>query len=220
VTLIGADSRRGLINCSPPPPPKPQSRTGGESFPPLPLPATPLRRTEKKRPPSPPALVGKMVPIQYVSRGGKRIPNRDWETDVDDVHTLLDWTRAKLGVNYAEQTTSFEEFSYDCRELPGLLFSGHNQFALSDAVRAQLRRYVLDGGTIIGDACCGWEDFNESFRREMEAIFPNRPLRKLPPDDPILASYYKLGAFDYLRADGGKYSRSEAESCLEGMMFG
>ncbi len=41
----------GPVDCGPPPKAKPQSRTGGESFPPLPLPATPLRRTEKKRPP-------------------------------------------------------------------------------------------------------------------------------------------------------------------------
>src|SRR3990172_4285174 len=53
------DGNSGPVACGPPPPAKPQQRTGGESFPPLPLPATPLRRSEKKRPPSPPALVGK-----------------------------------------------------------------------------------------------------------------------------------------------------------------
>ena len=34
----------------------------------------------------------------------------------------------------------------------------------------------MDGGTILGDACCGWNDFAESFRREIELIFPGRPL--------------------------------------------
>lgn len=61
-TLAWADEdHSGPIDCGPPPMAKPQFRTGGESFPPLPLPATPLRRSEKKRPPSPPALVGKMA---------------------------------------------------------------------------------------------------------------------------------------------------------------
>ena len=41
-----------------PPRAKPHRRSGGESFPPLPLPATPLRRSERKRQPAPPALVG------------------------------------------------------------------------------------------------------------------------------------------------------------------
>src|SRR5436190_24120839 len=44
-----AQEGSGPVDCGPPPRAKPQSRTGGESFPPLPLPATPLRRTEKKR---------------------------------------------------------------------------------------------------------------------------------------------------------------------------
>ena len=51
-----AQEGSGPVDCGPPPRAKPQSRTGGESFPPLPLPATPLRRSEKKRPPAPPAL--------------------------------------------------------------------------------------------------------------------------------------------------------------------
>ena len=48
--------------CGSAPPAAPQRRKGGEGVPPLPLPATPLRRTERKRPPAPPALVAK---IQY-----------------------------------------------------------------------------------------------------------------------------------------------------------
>jgi hypothetical protein len=81
----------GPIDCGPPPHAKPQSRTGGESFPPLPLPATPLRRTEKKRPPTPPLLIGKMAlgPIRFVNRGGKRVQYRDWMTDLDPVEQRM-----------------------------------------------------------------------------------------------------------------------------------
>src|SRR5262245_52251008 len=43
------------------PPQAHQNRiSGGEAFAPLPLPATPVRRTERKREPAPPALVGKI----------------------------------------------------------------------------------------------------------------------------------------------------------------
>jgi hypothetical protein len=198
---------------------KPQSRTGGESFPPLPLPVTPLRRTEKKRPPAPPALIGKMAlgPVRYVVRGGKRVQYRDWMTDPADLDSLLAWTNQKLGIHYRKAEADFEHFSYDPRELPALLFAGHNRFRLDDAVRQRLGRYVLDGGMILGDACCGWKDFDESFRAEMEALFPGRPLRKLPPDEPIFASYYKLGAFTYQKADGSRY---EAAPCLEAITVG
>ncbi len=98
-----------------------------------------------------------------------------------------------------------------------MLFAGHNKFTLNDEVRKNLARYVADGGTIIGDACCGWNDFAECFRREMEAIFPGRPLRKMLPEEPVFSSYYKLGAFTYKKGDGSTY---DAEPCLEGIDFG
>ena len=213
------DENYGPIDCGPPPKAKAQHRTGGEGFAPLPLPATPLRRSEKKRPPAPPALIGKMGlgPNRWITKDGKRVQYRDWMTDPADISTLLLWTNEKLGINYRSIESDFSQFSYDPRELPALLFAGHNKFTLNDEVRKNLARYVADGGTIIGDACCGWNDFAECFRREMESIFPGRPLRKMLPEEPVFSAYYKLGAFTYKKGDGSTY---DAEPCLEGIDFG
>jgi hypothetical protein len=218
-SLGWAAENSGPIDCGPPPKAKKQHRTGGEAFPPLPLPVTPLRRSEKKRPPSPPALVGKMAmgPIRWVTREGKRVMYRDWMTDPADISTLLSWTNQKMGINYRSVESEFSHFSFDPRELPAVLFAGHNHFQLPDEVRQRLNRYVLDGGVILGDACCGWADFADSFRREMEQIFPGRPLRKMLPEEPIFSSYYKLGAFEYKKADGSTYTE---EPCLESIDFG
>jgi len=221
-SLAWGEEDSGPIDCGPPPKAKPQHRTAGESFAPLPLPVTPLRRTEKKRPPSPPALIGKMSigSIRWITRGGKRVPYRDWMTDPADLNTLLDWTNRKLGINYRAVESDFAHFSYDPRELPGLLFAGHNKFELTDEVRQKLARYVMDGGLIIGDACCGWKDFTESFRREMELIFPGRLLRKMLPEDPLFSSYYKMGALTYKKVTDGKESVYTEDPCLESIDFG
>jgi hypothetical protein len=209
----------GPVDCGPPPPAKPQHRTGGESFPPLPLPVTPLRRTEKKRPPSPPALVGKVALGQSreIVKDGRRVQYRDWMTDPADLNTLLRWTSDKLGINYRAVDVDFAHFSFDPRELPALLMAGHNRFQLDDEIRARLARYVLDGGTILADACCGWQDFAESFRAEMGRMFPDRPLRKLSPEDPLYASYYKLGELTYKKGDGSTFTEPP---CLEGIDVG
>lgn len=216
---VWGQENSGPIDCGPPPKAKPQHRTGGESFPPLPLPVTPLRRTEKKKPPSPPALIGKMSmgPIRWVTRQGKRVQYRDWMTDPADVSTLLQWTNQKLGINYRSIESDFAHFSYDPRELPAILLAGHNKFTIPDEVRPKLARYVSDGGTILGDACCGWTDFAQSFRREMELIFPGRPLRKMLPEEPVFSSYYKLGNLTYKKEDGSTYTE---EPCLESIDFG
>lgn len=215
----GAQENSGPVDCGPPPKAAPQHRTGGEAFPPLPLPVTPLRRTEKKRPPAPPALIGKMAmgPIRFVTRDGKKVQVRDWMTDPADLDSLLNWTNQKLGIHYRPVEADFAHFSYDPRELPAIMFAGHNDFTLDDEVRQNLARYALDGGMIIGDACCGWRDFDEAFRREMAEIFPDRPLRRVSPEDPILSSYYKIGSFTYQKADGTKY---DAAPCLETIEVG
>ncbi len=217
--VFGQEENTGPIDCGPPPKAKPQSRTGGESFAPLPLPVTPLRRSEKKRPPSPPALIGKVAlgAPRWITRDGKQIMYRDWMTDPADVDTLLKWTSQKLGINYRSIETDLSKFSYDPRELPALLIAGHNKFELTSEVRKALGDYVASGGLILGDACCGWNDFTESFRKEMEEIFPNRPLRKMLPEEPVFSSYYKLGSFTYKKGDGTEYTDVP---CLESIDFG
>ncbi len=215
----GAEDNSGPVSCGPPPKAKKQHRTAGESFAPLPLPVTPLRRSEKKKPPSPPALIGKMSmgPVRWATQDGKRVKYRDWMTDPADVNTLLGWTAEKMGIKYRAIEADFAHFSFDPRELPVVLMAGHNKFTLNDEVRSRLARYVMDGGTILADACCGWKDFGDSFRREIALIFPGRPLRKILPDDPILASYYKLGDLTYKKADGSTY---KGKPCLETIDFG
>ena len=205
--------------CSPPPKAKPQRRKGGESFPPLPLPATPLRRTERKRPPAPPALVAKMAlgKTRFRTVKGKRVAYRDWLTDPADIDSLLRWLNEKLGIRYRPIEGDFAHFSYDPREIPAILLSGHQAFHLEKDVLASLARYVLDGGTIIGDACCGWQDFDGAFREQMNSLLPGRRLRRLEPDDPLLGAYYRLGDFTYQRADGSRYVD---KPCLEGIYVG
>jgi len=56
-----AGENEWFVPLGPPPEAAKRRISGGESFPPLPLPATPLRRTERKREPSPPKLAAKIV---------------------------------------------------------------------------------------------------------------------------------------------------------------
>jgi len=194
-------------SCGPPPPARPQRRTGGESFPPLPLPATPLRRTEKKRQPSPPKLVGKVAlgGIKWMTDGSRRYSYRDWMTDPADMKNLLRWTNRQLGIRYTSEEIELRQFNYDPTALPVLYFTGHDNFKLSEPERGALRQYVFDGGTILGDACCGSTKMEQALRREIAAIFPKRPLHLASADHPLYDACYKIGAVQKMR-DGKRFS--------------
>jgi len=199
VMLLTADAF--AASCGPPPKATPQRRKGGESVPPLPLPATPLRRTEKKRPPAPPALVGK---VQYgkikwaTDAKGQRYSFRDWTTDPSDARNLVSWTNHRLAVRYRHVKVEFNKFSFDPAEIPVLYISGHEGFEFSNEIRQKLRWYLQDGGYLIGDACCGQKPFMEAFVKEMKAIFPRRPLRVMTPDHPVYRCFYKIKDCEYV----------------------
>ena len=168
-----------------PPPARPHRRSGGEGFPPLPLPVTPLRRSEKKRQPAPPVLIAK---IAYA----KNIYNV-----TNDVRQLLRWARRGIDINYRPQTIPFNRFGYNPSEIPIVYFTGHDPIKLTRDEAEKLRKYVYSGGTILANACCGAPEFTKSFRLAMSEIFPDRPLHRLSPEHPIFHCYYQIESVDY-----------------------
>src|SRR3954466_7359709 len=86
-----------------PPQAKPRRRNAGEGTAPLPLPATPLRRSEKKREPSPPALVGNIT-FSAASLKGTGV---SWETTIIDIEKWVDFTNSNLGQRYRFVGTDF-----------------------------------------------------------------------------------------------------------------
>jgi len=212
--------QRSYADFEPPPPPKPHRRSAGESFPPLPLPATPLRRTEKKRQPAPPALMGKIIygkPMWMTTRDGRRFSYNDWQSDTTDMHRLLKWCNRRLDIRYRSVELPLKKFSYSPAELPILYITGHEDFVFTEEEIKGLRRYITDGGTLFCDCCCGASKIGQAFQREMLRIFPNRPLRSIPPDHPVYSCFYEIRKVK-LREEGTAWR--EAAPNWKGMNIG
>ena len=172
-----------------PPQAAPQRQNAGEGFPPLPLPATPIRRSENKREPAPPALVGS---VTFAERGAKD-KGMFWETTVIDIEQWVNFTNSQLGQRYRFVGTDFAKFSYDPTELPILYFTGWKPLPqFDDTTIKRLRQFLMDGGTWVVHSNCGRPEFNDSFRREIARIFPDRELAPIPTDHPIYSSFYKI----------------------------
>ena len=59
------------------------------------------------------------------------------------------------------------------------------RFRLSKSEQDKLRDYIKQGGALFSDACCGLPSYDRSFRRLMEQLFPDNPLKRIPPEHEI-----------------------------------
>lgn len=167
-----------------PPLAKPQRRSAGEGVPPLPLPATPIRRSEKKRQPSPPALIG-MINFSDLSN--------KFPTTQIDIERLMSYSNIKLNIKYKFQSTNLDKFSFSPRELPILYITGWT--ALPDFSKNtinSIRRYIYDGGTVVFHAQCGRKEFRNSAVKEIRKIFPDRKLAPIDTDNYIYHSFFNI----------------------------
>jgi len=178
-----------------PPRAKPHRRSAGEGIPPLPLPATPLRRSERKRQPAPPALTG-MIHFSaetFALVDGQRKRVSAFPTTQIDIERLMNYANRQLNIRYRYVPTSLEKFSWDPTELPLLYVTGWKPMpALGDALLAKLRRYLYDGGTLVVHAQCGREPFRKSAREQIARIFPDRQLAPVDSDSPLFHAYYDI----------------------------
>jgi hypothetical protein len=215
LVLAQVKKDRKLGTCGPPPRKNPQRQTSAEGMPPLPLPATPLRRSEPKAEPAPPLMIAK---LEYGTF-------QDWNTDPGDVDNLMRQVRDKVKLWYGwkhlnvDEVVSKHKAGKQCT-IPILYMSGHEAFQFTRDQRAALRQYVLDGGTFLGDACCGREEFADSFRREVRTMFPNRDFHLLEIDHPIYNAFYKYKTVNYIEYVEGRKRESKGPPRLLGLNIG
>lgn len=206
---------RRLGTCGPPPRKNPQRQTAAEGMPPLPLPVTPLRRSEPKAEPTPPIMIAK---LEYGT-------TQDWNTDPGDVDNLMRHCREGLGLWYGWKQLNLAEVVAAHQagrrtRVPLLYISGHEAFEFSPDERQALQKYLFDGGTLLGDACCGRAEFAESFRREIETILPNRSFERLQIDHPIFRAFYRYSTVHCRTFKGGVKNEFETSPEIYGANVG
>jgi len=79
-------------------------------------------------------------------------------------------------------------------DFPILFMHGRDKFSLSDVEREKLKTYLERGGALFADALCSREAFANSFRQEMAAIFPGKPLERITAADALFT--HKFGGFE------------------------
>ncbi len=161
--------------------------SAAEALPPLPLPATPLRRTERKKPPQPDYLIGKVIwgeSASFVDSSGDKMNIADWNLCPTDMERFVGNGRS-VDLKYHWQNVNLNDFHFAPKKLPALLFSGVRTLRLSQTHIQALREYVLNGGMVICDSIAGSPYFYDSAKKVFLEAFPECRFRVIPADHPF-----------------------------------
>jgi hypothetical protein len=113
----------------------------------------------------------------------------DWYANPSSLPNLLAAVRERTALRTAarERVVSLSDASV--WDVPYLYLTGHGNVRFSDADLVTLRRFLLQGGFLHADDNYG---LDESLRRELARLFPDRPLVEVPLDHPIYHLVYQF----------------------------
>jgi len=187
---------------SPPPPPAkapPKTEAGGEDTGILPD-AGPSQRKTQQRTPPPPTNLTIMYKVEYGTALEYKHPDGtvqkfdQWKSFPNDGANLVSLTNTRLndGNNYQYATKPLSSPGFDPVDIPLLYMAGDYDFVLKPEEVENLRKFLIDGGTIIFNAARGRDEFNQAVAREMRKVFPHKPLMRLPLDHPVFNARYRV----------------------------
>lgn len=149
---------------------------------------------------SPP--VGRQLTIARLHYGG----GGDWYANPSSLPNLLRAVRERTGLPVAEREVVVTPLSPDLFDYPYLYMTGHGNVRFTEEELEALRRYLYAGGFLHADDNYGMD---ESFRREMKRLFPDRDLVAIPADHAVYRILYafpdglpKIHEHDGLPAQG------------------
>jgi hypothetical protein len=113
----------------------------------------------------------------------------DWYANPSSLPNLLSAIEAWTGLPVQRREATVTPLDPALRDYPYLYLTGHGNVRFTPQEREALKEYLLAGGFLHADDNYG---LDESFRREMAAMFPDRDLVELPPDHPVFHLFFDL----------------------------
>lgn len=113
----------------------------------------------------------------------------DWYANPSGLPNLLRTIRERTGLPVADRPGRTRLTDPDLWAYPFLYMTGHGNVRFSEEELGLLRRYLLGGGFLHVDDNYG---LDESFRREIRRVFPDRQLEPIPADHPVFHVFYRF----------------------------
>jgi hypothetical protein len=113
----------------------------------------------------------------------------DWDAAPQALKNLLIAFGRTTGAPVVTRPRDLQILDPKLFRTPITYMHGRHDFNLSKNEQDRLREYINQGGVLFSDACCGVPAFDRSFRSLMKLLFPDNPLKRIPPDHEI----FKIG---------------------------
>ncbi len=118
--------------------------------------------------------------------------NGNWNRNLHDLENLTNFIGDKLGQHITWETTTLELPTSQLRTSPILFITGHEFPNFSQDQKERLGEFVMSGGTLLFEACCGSQGFRRGFRIFAEQLLPHYKLRPIDPNHAVFHSFYQI----------------------------
>ena len=116
----------------------------------------------------------------------KRGLTEDWNRHGHDLPHLTQYVEKRWGQDLTWQVIDWKAATAeDLWQSPVLFLSGRDALEIAQAEKDSLKQYIEMGGFLFAENCCDGKAFDRAFRELMNELFPDSPLRLLPPDHSI-----------------------------------
>ncbi|WP_424989067.1 DUF4159 domain-containing protein [Flagellimonas sp.] len=113
----------------------------------------------------------------------------DWYSNPTALPNLIAFCNTHIDTKIDAEPETVEVASVSIFKYPYLHMTGHGNVFFNDEEVQNLRTYLLSGGFLHIDDNYGMEPY---LRRELEKVFPERPLEELGSDHPIFNQKFKF----------------------------
>lgn len=111
----------------------------------------------------------------------------DWYANPSSLANLLKAVNERTSLRMEAHERVVQTLGDELWSVPYLHMTGHGNVKFNDAELGALRRWLLQGGFLHASDNYGMD---ESFRREMARLFPDRPLEEVPITHPVYHLVY------------------------------
>lgn len=105
---------------------------------------------------------------------------------------FLDTVRRETNCETDRKFAKVKLATDDMFQYPFAIMTGEGAFNLLETERKILKSYLMRGGFLLASAGCSSEEWDRSFRREIQKIFPNKSMKKIEMSHPIFHTVFDV----------------------------